>query len=186
MRDAGRDVFEEHAETRAVIDRLRALPPEGVEPDWAAMERSIREAVGTEVPRPWWRRWTALLPATTLVTALGVLLLVMWGRGPQVVDAPLAVPPARDLPATRDVAHEDPRENVVTLWLDGAELEIDAAAPAARALVGEAGLEEEPAENDVLLPAGDLAWVDGLDDAALDRAEHWLDRKPEIPVRKKG
>jgi len=27
------------------------------------------------------------------------------------------------------------------------------------------------------LPAGDLGWIDQLDDHAMDRAEHWLERK---------
>src|SRR5688572_2370793 len=65
----------EHAAVRGVLDRLRALPPEGNEPDWSALQCSIREAVGADLPRPWWRRWTWILPATTCVTAALVLLI---------------------------------------------------------------------------------------------------------------
>lgn len=168
----------EEGEVRGLIERLRALPSEGAEPDWGAMERSIRDAVGAELPRPWWRRWSAILPATTFVTALAVLVLVMWGRGPQVLEAPLAVPPAHDVAPTREVAHEDPRAEVVTLWLDGAEVEVDTASVAAHDLLAEAPSADDD-DDDSLLPS-DLGWVDHLDDAALDRAERWLD------TRKKG
>jgi len=176
----------EHAEVRGLIDRLRELPPEGAEPDWAAMERSIRDAVGAEVPRPWWRRWTAILPATTLVTGMAVLMLVMWGRGAQVVEVPLAVPPAHDAAPTREAAHEDGRDNVVALWLDGAEIDVDVSQ--AHDLLGAAPTaDDETGEDEALLPSAGLAWVDNLDEAALDRAEHWLDSDhQEIPVRKKG
>ncbi|HEX7839715.1 MAG TPA: hypothetical protein VF469_19705, partial [Kofleriaceae bacterium] len=42
-RDPGARV--ESEAVHALLGRLRALPPEGGEPDWAAMERSIRQAV---------------------------------------------------------------------------------------------------------------------------------------------
>src|SRR5687768_15759298 len=66
----------EAAATRALLGRLRELPrpaagePAG-EPDWAALERSILDAVGPEVTRPWWRRlgprWA--MPAVALAVA---------------------------------------------------------------------------------------------------------------------
>src|SRR5882672_8795199 len=40
-----------------LLGRLRALPPTydtGEPPDWAAMERSIRQAVADQAPSPWW------------------------------------------------------------------------------------------------------------------------------------
>src|SRR5690349_20622439 len=50
---------------QALLGQLRALPPRtdagdapGGEPDWSAMERSIRQAVADlPVRMPWWRRW---------------------------------------------------------------------------------------------------------------------------------
>src|SRR5215510_8813869 len=51
-----------------LLGRLRALPPTydgGEPPDWAAMERSIRQAVAAEAHRPWWRSWRWLVPALT-------------------------------------------------------------------------------------------------------------------------
>src|SRR4051812_39433380 len=55
----------DQAAVRALLDQLRALPHEGSEPDWVAMERSIRQAVGDAVPRPWWRNWRWLAPLAT-------------------------------------------------------------------------------------------------------------------------
>src|SRR5438105_3355749 len=69
----------EEAAVRSLLDQLRALPPEGTEPDWAAMARSIHLAVGRDVPRRWWRRWKWLAPTTTLATAM-LVLLILWAR----------------------------------------------------------------------------------------------------------
>jgi anti-sigma factor RsiW len=54
--------------TRTVLDQLRSLPAEGNEPDWTALERAIREQVGPNVPRPWWRSWRWLTPIGALAT----------------------------------------------------------------------------------------------------------------------
>lgn len=172
----GRD---EEAAVRGVIERLRALPPEGDEPDWAAMERAIRSAVGDEAPQPWWRRWRWLAPASTLVTALAVLLVVLWRRPD--ADVMRAVPDA-GVPT----AAAPPVQDVVALWLDGHAVEVDLAL-APDALDG--GDEAEADELGVasaewprggldevgLLPSADLGWVDQLDGDALSRAERWLD-----------
>jgi len=155
----------EHAAVRRLLARMRAVPPEGSEPDWSALERSIREAVGDELPRPWWRRWTWMAPLATAVAA-AVVLLVVWGR-------PAPSPVRRGLPVLERPAPaaELTDDDSIALWLDGAEVDVDPIA--AEALV-------EPADSDDdvtdvgLLPATDLAWVDNLDDEALDRAEHWL------------
>jgi hypothetical protein len=182
------------AAVRALLDQLRALPSEGTEPDWATMERSIRASVGRDVPRPWWRRWTWLAPAA-LVAAAAALVLVMWSR-----PAPGVV--LGDPRAVGSVADPDPRpaDEVVALWLDGAEVDVDLSAAD---LLGDAAPNDptdladlaDPADladladlaNDnpdvappdaaparALLPATNLAWVDGLDDDAIDRAERWL------------
>jgi len=173
----------------AVLDQLRALPPnagEVAEPDWAAMERSIRQAVATEPIRPWWRRWQWLVPAMTCATAAAVLL-VIWPR-----PAPVMAPPHRHVPepvatepTTTEPTTTEPTttDGVVALWLDGSEVDVDLAATEP---LGDAGFEIGGAPRDDaaddgddgdevgLLPATDLVWVDRLDDAALDRAERWL------------
>jgi anti-sigma factor RsiW len=170
----------DQAAVRTLIDRLRELPTEGAEPDWMAMERSIRQAVGPQVPRPWWRRWTWLAPATMLATAAAVLL-VIWARPASTV--------APDVPSGVDRGSHDPppaedAEVIVALWLDGAEVDVDLSASDVLAEVapGDDDPAQPGAELDAepelgLLPSTDLAWIDKLDDAAIDRAERWLARK---------
>lgn len=185
------EVRTEATAVHALLDRLRALPPAGDggdEPDWAAMERSIRSAVAAEPVRPWWRSWRWLVPAMTCVTAAALLFVVL-PRTPAV--APERRPIIEPAPAPT-VLETSGGDSSVALWLDGAVLDIDLSGPGltdvTAALGGlggpggpgdvMAGDTESPqtdvADEGGLLPATDLAWVDGLDDAALDRAEHWL------------
>jgi hypothetical protein len=177
----------DEAGVRALLDRLRTLPSEGSEPDWAAMERSIHDAlaVGRDVPRPWWRNWRWLAPTATLATAM-VVLLVMWRR-------PAALEPST-APARAVHALPAQPDDVVALWLDGAEVEV---ALSASDMLGDVVLDDdEPALPEAaadaadtagaaelgLLPPADLAWVDRLDDAALSRAERWLAAEHASPA----
>jgi hypothetical protein len=157
------------------------------------MERSIRDAVGEAVPRPWWRRWRWIAPAATFACALTVAL-AMWPHpapGPR-PELPVHAP-APHAPAERPAPAAEPTE-VVPLWLDGAEVDVDVAlVPRGSELFGELGEDEadaapaaaleatsetaDPADTR-LLPTTDLAWVDHLDDAALERAERWLAGRP--------
>jgi len=177
----------DQAAVRSLLDQLRRLgplhEPDGAsEPDWAALARSIHQAVGRDVPRPWWRTWRWLAPATMLATAATVLL-VTWARPARVLpqdpqDPQVAV--ARGLPAPTP----RPAEEIVPLWLDGTEVDVDVSAADT---LGDAGLgtsgdddPEQPGSDPdevALLPTTDLAWIDKLDDAAIDRAERWLARK---------
>jgi anti-sigma factor RsiW len=172
----------DQAAVRTLLDQLRSLPAEGGEPDWMAMERSIRQAVGHDVPRPWWRRWRWIAPATMLATAAAVLL-VMWARPASIAppDPPVVARVAPPSPAPRNA------EEIVPLWLDGAEVDVDLSASdmlgdSELGASGDSG-DEDPAQPGAdtdevaLLPATDLAWIDRLDDAAIDRAERWLARK---------
>src|SRR5689334_11413347 len=63
-------------EDLALVNKLRALPPEGVEPDWQKLEAAIRAEVGDEAPRPWWRNWRWIVPIWALATTAAVALLV--------------------------------------------------------------------------------------------------------------
>jgi hypothetical protein len=191
-----------------LLGRLRALPPTydaGEPPDWAAMERSIRQAVAAQAPRPWWRRWRWLVPAMTC-TAAAALAVALWPRPPMpLVPAPA---PARDV--ALQPGREPPGEDVVPLWLDGSEVDVDLSRPGAPGAIeqvlgaddgrtahaGEPGNEIDaagPVDEIGLLPAAGMAWIDDLDDAALDRAERLLARPPGPaqpapagPVRSKG
>ncbi|MGE5185348.1 MAG: hypothetical protein ACM31C_24965 [Acidobacteriota bacterium] len=162
------------AEDRALIARLRALPAETGEPDWAALERQIEGALPAEVPRRWWRRWRWLLPVGTLAAAAAIAL-VWLVRAPH-GDAPTvaATPPP--------VVHHEPplpAEPAMSMWLGGEVVDIDDL---------DAALPDDDLDSDALatdngagpgsiLPAGDPAWIDQLDDNALDRAEALLERK---------
>jgi len=179
----------DQAAVRTLLDQLRELPAAGVEPDWAAMERSIRQAVGSSVPRPWWRRWKWLAPSAVLATAVAVML-VMLAR-PAAVTEP-EVHRIANLGSHDPGSHDpQPTENVVRLWLDGAEVDVDLSASD---LLGalearEPGQPGQPDDDNPvqpgpdadaevdLLPSTNLAWVDQLDEDAIARAERWLARK---------
>lgn len=175
------DARAEAEQVRALLDRLRDLPHEGTEPDWAAMERSIGNAVGRELPRPWWRNWKWVLPITTFATAAAVLLATWSQRTERVATMP-------PLPVTQHhQAAPSPTTEVVPLLLDGDVVDVEASPDtfgAIESIEGELGMQDdaqpEAVDDAALLPTDDLAWVDGLDDAALARAEQWLAQ------RKKG
>lgn len=190
----------EAAAVQGILDRLRALPPahpsHGDEPDWSAMERSIRQAVADAPSRRWWQSWRWLVPAMTCVTA-AALLFALWPRTeavpghspPSGAAAPVRASAVADAPHPERTEPAGERDTVA-LWLDGAEVDVDLSEPAAREMLpdgagsaepgelSEAELPDETSDDFGLLPTTDLAWVDGLDDAALVRAEHWLAGRP--------
>src|SRR5438045_2033151 len=103
-----------------LIARLRALPPEGEEPDWSALERTIREAVGPTVPKPWFKRWQYLVPIGALAAATAAALL--WMKSPA-SEQPVAVTPA---PVT-----EPAPEPAMAVWMDGKIIDLDDVDPSA-------------------------------------------------------
>jgi hypothetical protein len=151
--------------TRAMIDQLRALPPEGTEPDWRALERRIAGAVDAIRP-PWWRRW--LLPVGVLAVGAAALALYV-NREPAVEQ-----PPAPVAVVIPDAAVPAPPVEPTEIWLNGHLLDVGDIDPDALDDLDEP---TDLADEDSLLPAGDLGWVDQLDDRAIERAEHWLERK---------
>jgi len=156
-------------EDRALIQQLRELPPEGNEPDWQALEAAIRAEVGDDAPRPWWRNWRWIVPVWALATTAAVALIVLHHHPEPsrtvLRDPPVAAPPAPP-------AH--------AMWLDGEALDLDDIdEPALDTLDGDARAALDP-DDDVtggLLPILDYAWIDSLDESAIDRAETWLQRK---------
>jgi len=164
----------EEAATRSLLDQLRSLPPEGAEPDFAAMERAIRAEVGAAVPRPWWRAaWRWLVPAAALTLAAAALALWIQQRAPETqpvatrpVDAGIAVAPAADESTT------------LALWLDGDAIEIELATEQLDLLEDDdAELGAEDGLPPGLLPVDNLAWIDELDIEDVDVAEAFLGRK---------
>lgn len=167
------------AEDDALVAKLRALPGEGTEPDWAQLERDISRAVGARVPLPWWRNWKWLAPAGSLVGAAFVMLLVL-RHHPAVVIAvehPDAGTPA---PIAEAVAPVQPHENSA-LWLDGQAVDVGDVDPTQLLLDDVDETDELADDSGSMLPASDLGWIDSLDEHALDRAEHWLKKKGHTP-----
>jgi hypothetical protein len=148
----------EQAAVRALLDRLRApaVASPASEPSWAAMEQAIRGAVGPDVPRPWWRlgRWVA--PITAL--AAGATALVLWLAPGAATDSLIEAPRREPVvsPAARDV---------VALWLEGAEVEVDLSTPSVANLLdgaeGALAAFNEPLDQPVAASGRDV-------DAALD------------------
>lgn len=176
---------DEAAALRGVLGELRALPAideaAGSEPDWAAMERSIRQAVADVPIRPWWRRWQWLVPAMTCATAAAVLVVV-WPRAQTVPvampeRAPITAPPATPATPSPGAASAATGDEAFALWLDGRIVEVDPAV-APSAVDDVLGDVDAPtagdAFDDALLPATDLAWLQSLDEDELARAERWL------------
>jgi len=151
---------------RKLVARLRSLPGEGTEPDWAALEREIRLAVGPQVPTSWWRKLRWLVPAGAIVTGAAIMLLVMNHHGVVLTEPTMhaIVPPPVEQPDT------------TALWLDGHAVEVDDDFDPST-LYDDDGSQELADDSNALLPVDNLQWIDSLDDRALDRAEHWLDHK---------
>ena len=153
---------------KAMIAELRALPPEGTEPNWTVLEREIRAAVGPTVPRRPFRLWRWLVPVGALAMTAAIAMLVIHHPhdGLQV-----AAPAVRDDGGLLAAPITAP-EAATGLWLDGHVVDVDDLDPAF--------LDDDDGDalaTGGLLPADDLHWIDSLDDSAIDRAETWLDKK---------
>jgi len=164
------------ADDRALVAKLKELPPEGSEPDWQALEAAIRAEVGDDAPRPWWRNWRWIVPVWVLATTAVVALLVM--RGGKPVEHQAVVGPGRlDAGVVESPA---PAAATSAMWLDGEAVELDNVdGSALDELDGEARAALAP-EGDVtggILPVADYGWIDTLDDEAVGVAEDWLKRK---------
>ncbi len=154
----------EVAATKAVIDKLRALPPEGVEPDWRVMQARIAKAID-EAPRPWWRRW--FVPAGGLAVVVGAAMMMMTLHRDQALVEP---PPMAERAPVVDAAVPVPvpAAQATELWLDGQLVDVTDADPES--------LFDDDAAPDAVADDGDVT-VDQLDDKALDNLDRWLERK---------
>jgi hypothetical protein len=157
---------------RALVAKLRQLPPEGVEPDWQALEAAIRAEVGDDSPRPWWRNWRWIIPVWTLATTAVITLLVIRS------DKPVEHHSVAPLRVDAGVIEEQPQPAAATtaMWLDGEVFEVDDAALEALDAEARAALEPEEDVSGGILPMADYGWIDTLDDEAVMRAEDWLKR----------
>jgi hypothetical protein len=179
-RDASDDPadLELEAEDHALVAKLRALPGEGREPDWAQLERDIALAVGPRVPLPWWRTWRWLVPAAALAGVAAIALVVV--RHHPTPAVAVVVPDARE-PIAVATQPPAPTAEDSTLWLDGQAVDVGDVDPTQLLLDDVDETDALADDTGTLLPADDLGWIDSLDEHALDRAEHWLKKKGHAP-----
>jgi len=175
---------EQEGATRTLLHQLRDLPPpmpgrraNDNEPDWNALERSIREAVGDEVPRPWYARmrWRFIVPGVALAMTAAILALVLHDPETQPAPTQPIVKDEPQLPVDDTGTDEDEDFASTPLWLDGTDLEVAIESAEMFDLEWELDEESVPETADLLTPT-DLGWVDELDADDLDRAEKFLDR----------
>jgi hypothetical protein len=157
--------------TRGMIEQLRSLPAEGNEPDWRAMERRIARAVD-DIKPPWWRRWKLVVPASIVAMTAAALLLYLRHGPAEPIEQP--APPVAVITHDAAVPPTAPVAEPTEIWINGHLLDIGDVDPEAFDDLDEP---TDVADEDALLPATDLGWIDQLDDHAMDRAEHWLERK---------
>ena len=191
MREDDRDDDALDADDLALVAKIKALPHEGTEPDWQALEAAIRAEVGDQAPKspvswrprgarearpPWWRNWRWIVPVWALATT-AVIALVVVGRDRPIEHEASVVGPSRLDAGVVEVPAAPARE---AMWLDGQAVELDdVEGSALDEIDGEARAAMAP-EGDAtggILPLADYGWLDALDDDALVAAESWLNRK---------
>jgi hypothetical protein len=181
------DELELDAGDRDVVDQLRALPPEGQEPDWQRLEAAIRAEVGSAAPPPWWRNWRWIVPIWALATTATIALIVTRAH-PR---APVAPTVSTHEHTQHDAPTAAPHEQAEAMWLDGEPVELEDIddtsldlldGPARAALDSgtrgdAASVQVGPDDADVsagILPVSDLGWIDNLDESSVDQVEQWL------------
>src|SRR5687767_3550604 len=154
-------------EERALVAKLRDLPPEGTEPDWHALEAAIRAQVGDRAPAPWWRNWRWIVPVWALATTATIAFFVL-----RTADEALPHDASRDAGiAAREAvaAQHDQTPPVEAMWLAGEVVELDdLAAPdlgASDALdaldeTARAALAPDDEVSAGILPVADYGWID--------------------------
>jgi hypothetical protein len=167
----------------ALIAQIRASAPHDSEPDWDALQVAIRKAVSTEPVSPWWRRWQLLFPIGGLAVTAACLLVLMHSPRetastvpPPMKTAQVAAPGAI-VPATVAPSAAAP----AAVWLDGEPVELDNVDDTMfddldRDLQKTLG-DDAGTVTGGILSTRDLRWIEDLDEASIERVEHWLDRK---------
>jgi hypothetical protein len=153
-----------------LVGKLRALPPEGVEPDWEKLEAAIRADVGDATPKPWWRNWRWIVPVWALATTAVVALLVT-GREQHVENT---VVPATPVMSNQVDIPQPSEAPAPALWLDGEVVDLENVDDSFDPLDDSARAALDTAEPD---DSFDLHWIDELDERAMDSVEQWLMHK---------
>lgn len=182
-----RETDELDDDDRALVERLRALDHDGKHPDWASLELAIRDAVSHLDPYPWWRRWRWALPVGVLAATAAAAVFLLRAPNTRETDAlpttASATPhaaPGRAVPAVATPAAEVP----AAVWLDGAAVDLDDVDDVDDTMFDDLDRDARNAfggdgDNIIegILPTHDLHWIDDLDEASIQRVEHWLEGK---------
>jgi hypothetical protein len=162
-------------EDLALVGKLRALPPEGVEPDWQKLEAAIRAKVGDDAPRPWWRNWRWIVPIWALATTAAVALLVTRDQHVDKTTAPPTPVMSKQVETPPTAATPPVDSEASAMWLGGEVVDLENVDDTSFEPLDDsarAALDiDEPDDS------FDLHWIDELDDRAMDSVEQWLMHK---------
>jgi hypothetical protein len=151
-----------------LVAKLRALPPEGEEPDWQKLEASIRAEVGDRAPTVWWRNWKWIVPIWALAATAAIALIVLRGHHDET--------PVQQLTTTthQEEHHVTPAPEQThstttapSMWLGGEAVDIDD--------LDEQSLDDLDQSARDAMGSDDVSLED-LDDAGLDQLEDWLEK----------
>lgn len=168
---SGQDPTDLDDDDLALVAKLRALPPEGVEPDWRKLEAAIRAEVGEDAPRPWWRNWRWIVPIWALATTAAIALLVTRDAPGVEKSAPPQPVLTKEVEPPLQPPVEAPAE---AMYLDGESVNLDNVDPAfdPRDDSARAALDVEEPDDSF-----DLRWIDELDEKSMESVEQWLMHK---------
>lgn len=151
---------------REIVAKLRALPPEGNEPDWQKLEAAIRAEVGDRAPTVWWRNWRWIVPIWALATTAAVALIVLHNHHEPPVPT-LTTTTHQEQPVTPVPEQHATTARAPAMWLGGEAVDIDD--------LDEQSLDDlDQAARDAM--GSDDVSLEDLDDAGLDQLEDWLEK----------
>jgi hypothetical protein len=128
------DDLELDDDDRALVDKIRALPADGDEPDWKQLEAAIRaEVAPLSPPSPWWRRWRWLVPIGALATTAAIVTTFAIRRGDRDATSATVQMTMRDASVPSEtpvpVAGDEPGERAAAMWLDGEAADLGTVGP---------------------------------------------------------
>lgn len=152
---------------RELVAKLRALPPEGTEPDWQQLEASIRAEVGDRAPTVWWRNWKWIVPIWALATTAAVALIVLRGHHDEAPVQQLTTTTHQEQHVTPAPEQTHSTTTAPSMWLGGEAVDIDD--------LDEQSLDDlDEAARDAM--GSDDVSLEDLDDSGLDQLEDWLEK----------
>jgi hypothetical protein len=153
---------------REIVAKLRALPPEGNEPDWRELEAAIRADVGDRAPTMWWRNWKWIVPIWALATTAAVALIVLRGHHDKAPVQQLTTATHQEQHVVPAPEQTHSTTTAPTMWLGGEVVDVDA--------LDDQSLDDLDQAARDSMGSGDDVSLEDLDDAGLDQLEDWLEK----------